>query len=161
MNNTELLLKFEFAELIPTAANLDETRFSIFIKEVQKIKLTEFFGRLMYGDLITNPDNYTALEEYYKPMLAYWTYVKFLKEGSTFNTATGASIKRTDNSMPLSDMELKLAIESACTSARFYESEMYDYMKENIELYQLWKEYNRHTGCNVFSIKQTTQNKAI
>jgi hypothetical protein len=161
MNNTQLLLKYEFAEIIPTAANLDDTRFDIFVREVQKIKLTEFFGRVMYADIIATPENYSKLEEYYKPMLAYWIYVKFLKEGSTFNTATGARIKRTDNSMPLSDMELKLAVDSSCTSARFYESEMYDYMKENIEEYPLWKEYNRHTGCNVFSIKQTVQNKTI
>jgi len=161
MNDTQLLMKYEFAELIPAAANLDESRLNLFIKEMQKIKLTEFFGRAMYADLLTNPATYAALEENYKPMVAYWTYVKFLKEGSNFNTATGPRVKRTDNSMPLSDMELKMAVDSACTSARFYESELYDYMKENVETYPLWKEYNRHTGCKVFSIKQTVQNKSI
>jgi hypothetical protein len=158
-----LLLKYEFAEIIPTAANLDEARLNLFIRETQKIKLTEFFGRSMYADLISGPEKpeYSVLKSFYKPMLAYWTHAKYLTEGNNFNTATGVRVKRTDNSMPLSDMELKLAVNSTCKSARFYESEMYDYMKDNIADYPLWKEFTRHTGCKVFTIKQTVQNKSI
>ena len=153
-----LINKADIASLIPLAVNLAAERINLFADEIEKVKCTEFLGRDLYKDVLDNPGDYTELITYIKPVLCYWTYIKYLREGKNFNTATGVVIKRTDSSIPLSDYELKVAIESNCLTSRFYESELQLHLEEGeYELY----EKRVHTGCKRFKISKPTNEKEI
>jgi hypothetical protein len=156
------ITKADIEEFIPLAVNLDSKRLELFASQQEKIKCTEFLGRELYEDLkqTESPEN-DALLEQVKPMLAYWTYVMYLKQGKVFNTATGPAIKRSDASIPLTDIEMDRVIKANCDVARFYESELEVFLKENIEDYPLWKHSRLHTGCATFGIKKTCNDREI
>lgn len=143
-----IINKDDMGLYIPLAVNLDSQRIEMFAGEVEKVKCTELLGRELYKDIKTNPETDENIEliETLKPVLVYWTYVMYLEQGKIFNTATGAVIKRTDASIPLSDMELKIVIDANCRTARFYESELKFYLSTNTGKFPLWSGRSQHTG---------------
>lgn len=155
--------KTDIEQHIPLAVNLDGKRLQLYSMQQQKIRCTEFLGRELYADLLENSatDENKELLTYVVPVIVFWTYVMFLEQGKIFNTATGATIKRSDASMPLSDEELKIAIKSNCNTARFYESELETFLKENAADYPLWKHAKVHTGCSTFSLQKTSNDREI
>lgn len=155
--------KIDIEKYIPLAVNLDSNRLELYSLQQQKMKCTEFLGRELYADVLenTDTDENKSLMAYIVPVIVFWTYVMFLQQGKIFNTATGAAIKRSDASMPLSDEELRIAIKSNCDTARFYESELNDFLKANEEDYPLWKHAKIHTGCQTFSMMKTNNTREI
>ena len=152
-----MITKTDIADYIPLAANLDSTRVEMFAKEQEVIRLNNLLGREFYNDLVANPETAAnaALIVEIKPMLVYWTYVKYLQNGAVFNTATGAVLKRTDYSIPMSDKELEYAVTSNVELARFYESTIIEFLKENKDDYPLFETGKKHTGEKILKISTT------
>ena len=152
-----LINKADIAGYIPLATNLDETRVNLYAAEQEKLRLTKILGRAFYADLIDHLSTagYTALIVKIKPVLVYWTYVMYFKAGRVFNTAAGIATKRSDYSMPVDEKEAKDIIESNIEMARFYESELLEYLEANKDSFPLYLYTPEHTGQAVFSIKTT------
>ena len=153
---SNFITKTDIAGYIPLAVNLDEQRVALFAHEVEKMKCTELLGRELYTEIKTNPINLNNIEliETVKPVLVYWTYIMYLEQGRVFNTATGPVVKRTDSSIHLTDMEMKMLIDSTAKNARFYESELQFYLSRNGDRFPLWIGRSvHHSGMNSFKIR--------
>ena len=153
---SNFITKADIAGYIPLAVNLDEQRVVLFAHEVEKMKCTELLGRELYAEIKKNPTepNNIELIETVKPVLVYWTYIMYLEQGRVFNTATGPVVKRTDSSIHLTDMEMKMLIDSTAKNARFYESELQFYLSRNGDRFPLWIGRSvHHTGAKSFKIK--------
>lgn len=150
-----IINKDDIAGYIPLATNLDETRVNLYAAEQEKLRLTKILGRAFYADLIEHTSNYTDLITKIKPVLVYWTYVMYFKAGRVFNTAAGIAVKRSDYSMPVDEKEAKDIIEANIEMARFYESELLEYLEANKDSFPLYLYTPEHTGQAVFSIKTT------
>ena len=153
---SNFITKADIAGYIPLAVNLDEQRVALFAHEVEKMKCTELLGRELYTEIKTNPINLNNIEliETVKPVLVYWTYIMYLEQGRVFNTATGPVVKRTDSSIHLTDMEMKMLIDSTAKNARFYESELQFYLSRNGDRFPLWIGRSvHHSGMNSFKIR--------
>lgn len=149
--------------LIPLARNLDSKRINSFADQVENVKGLEFLGRELYSDILDNPDTpeNTELIDRFRPVLIYWTYINYIEQGQFFNTATGIAVKRSDASLPLSDTEMDRVINRNCKIARMYESELYNFMKENADDYPLWRDATQHTGCEKWKIAKTETSREI
>ena len=155
-----LIYKTDVEKYLPLAVNLDPKRLDMYAEEQEKIKLTQFLGRDLYAELLQNidsaDDKWVDLIDSIRPMLAYWTYAMYLERGNVFNTATGPVLKRTDSSVPLTEYEHKKLINSICNTARFYESELQDFLAENREDYPSLPLNSIHTGCKKINIRVNT-----
>lgn len=146
------------------SSNIDATRIDKFASEQERIKCSQFLGRVLYDELLAadlSIPKWKSLLNQVKPMLIYWTYASYLMRGQIFNTATGAVIKQTDQSIPLSDQEKKLALDDVCNSARFYESELQNFLEANAVDYPNYISTAKHSGCKVFTAKKLVNNTEI
>ena len=153
---SNFITKADIAGYIPLAVNLDEQRVVLFAHEVEKMKCTELLGRELYAEIKKNPTepNNIELIETVKPVLVYWTYIMYLEQGRVFNTATGPVVKRTDSSIHLTDMEMKMLIDSTTKNARFYEGELQFYLSRNGNRFPLWIGRSvQHSGRSSFKIR--------
>lgn len=146
------------------ASNLDEDRINTFSIEQEKIKCTQFLGKALYDELVEADqtlDKWKNLLEYVKPVLLYWIYVAYLTRGQIFNTATGAVIKRTDNSIPLSDEERRMAVKQMTETARFYETQLQSFLEENAEIYTTYNTEAKHQLGKTFRVKKIENTSEI
>lgn len=126
-----------------------------YVDEAQQVDLEPFLGEAFYYDLIshTTQQKYVDLMngKVYtygnnsvkfaglKPLLAYWSYARFI-EGQQLNaTSFGFVTKKTEYSEPVTQKTIDKVAANARQVAAKYQSGAIMYLDSNTNLYPLWR----------------------
>lgn len=139
--------------------NVTENRINPYLIEASDLDFRGLVGKDFYEVLfeqvtpVTLPPTYkyAELKPYYAAFIAYHAYARFLTQNQITSTDHSIVRKTNDWSEPLSDANLKMAINAARASAVEYGNRFIDYMNDNVDSYPEWKNspcYNKPTSGN-------------
>lgn len=159
------------------SANIDQTRIEPYIQEAQYSDLRPLLNDVLYLDFLKKVNDTTAPEyqayqdllngrEYVhdgntleypglKPMIAYYTYARFITKNPVHITRFGAMQKVNDQSEPVDPALLKINVNEARSLGLMYQDQAKEFLDRNIDTYPLWREGRdekvfRKTGLGFF-----------
>jgi hypothetical protein len=150
------------------AINIKPDRIKVFIRKAQELDLKPFLGYALYYDLIKNinadgtikdeaPQHYKDLlngSEYLdehghivlyqglQPVLAYFTFARFIEVDAVHYTATGPVIKHFDNAEALALTDITKLVQQQRSTANAYANETERFLIDHQESFPAWH-YNR------------------
>jgi hypothetical protein len=113
-----------------------------FVNEAAIVELRNLLGKPLYNKFVEDisPLNYPALEPYIEPVLAYYSYARWLSKQQVNVTAFGVVQKRTDFSDAVNDKTLMRLVGEAREMAKVFEQDLIEYLNENPTTYPEWKQ---------------------
>ena len=171
------------------ATNIKPERINAFIKKAQELDLKPFLGYALYYDLVKHlasdgelkedaPQPYKDLlngSEYLdehghivlyqglQPVLAYFTFARFIEADAVHYTATGPVIKRYDNADALPSKDVVKLVQQQRSTANAYANETERFLMDHQEDFPAWH-YNhknktsRQAGPRIRSVDITDFN---
>ena len=126
-----------------------------FVNEAAIIELRNLLGKPLYNKVVEDisPINYPALEPLIEPVMAYYTYSRWLSKQQVNVTAFGVVQKRTDFSDAISEKTLMRLVGEAREVAKVFEKDLTDFLNENVEQYPEWRLMCAHKSKNAGSIR--------
>lgn len=141
-------------------SNIDQAKsLEPYIKEAQMFDLRPFLGDALYADLLADYEASPSLQKYdalytggsyshagytYEnpglvPVLAYYTYARYVANANSISTRTGIMVKKNDFSDPASDKTIARLVDQARSGARSYLDQVELFMIRNSKDYPLWR----------------------
>ena len=113
-----------------------------FVNEAAIVELRNLLGKPLYAKVIEDisPLNYPLLEPYIEPVLAYYSYARWLSKQQVNVTAFGVVQKRTDFSDAVDEKTLMRLVGEAREMAKVFEKDLIEYLNENATTYPEWKQ---------------------
>ncbi len=140
------------------AANIKPERIKVFIQKAQELDLKPILGYALYYELIKNLDSEGHLKDdapqHYKdllnivlhqglqPVLAYFTFARFIEADAVHYTATGPVTKRYENADALPAKEVVKLVQQQRSTANAYANEAERFLMDHQEQFPAWH-YNR------------------
>ncbi|MBK0378584.1 DUF6712 family protein [Mucilaginibacter segetis] len=150
------------------AANVKPERISIFIQKAQQLDIKPFLGYALYYELVKyletdgtlkdeTPQSFKdllngceyldehgnmVLYEGLQPVLAYFTFARFIEADAVHYTATGPVIKRYENADALSSKDVVKLVQQHRSAANAYANETEKFLADHHEDFPAWH-YNR------------------
>jgi hypothetical protein len=171
------------------AANIKPERIKIFIQKAQELDLKSFLGYALYYDLLknTSPDGIIRDDapQYYKdlvngseyldehghivlyqglqPLLAYFTFARFIEADAVRYTATGAVVKHYDNANALALKDIIKLVQQQRSTANAYANETERFLKDHQIDFKLWhfnqnNKSSRQAGPRIRGVDKTVFN---
>lgn len=189
MDTTYLITPTTLQRYEDIAANIKPDRINVFIRKAQELDLKPFLGYALYYDLIKNintdgtikdeaPQHYKDLlngSEYLdeqghivlyqglQPVLAYFTFARFIEADAVHYTATGPVTKRYDNADALPLKDVTKLVQQQRSTANAYANETERFLIDHHESFPAWH-YNqknkssRQSGPRIRAIDRTDFN---
>ncbi|GGH03756.1 DUF6712 family protein [Mucilaginibacter phyllosphaerae] len=171
------------------AANIKPERIKVFIQKAQELDLKPFLGYILYYDLIKQLDEDGNLKDdasqHYKdllngceyldeaghivlyqglqPVLAYFTFARFIETDSVHYTATGPVTKRYDNADALPAKDIVKLVQQQRSTANAYANETERFLIDHQDSFPVWH-YNhknktsRQAGPRIRAVDKTDFN---
>ncbi|WP_454801791.1 DUF6712 family protein [Mucilaginibacter phyllosphaerae] len=171
------------------AANIKPERIKVFIQKAQELDLKPFLGYILFYDLIKQLDTDGNLKEdapqHYKdllngceyldddghivlyqglqPVLAYFTFARFIEADAVHYTATGPVTKRYDNADAVLVKDLVKLVQQQRSTANAYANETERFLIDHQEDFPVWH-YNhknktsRQAGPRIRAVDKTDFN---
>ena len=171
------------------SVNVKPERVQLFVRKAQDLDLKPFLGYALYYDFIKNfnddgtlkddaPQPYVDLfngSEYLdqygyvvcyqglRPVLAYFTFARFIEADAVHYTSTGPIVKHHDNGDPLPPAEVVKLVQQQRSVANAYANEVEKFLRDNREDFPLWS-YNeknrssRQSGPRIRAVDKTIFN---
>ncbi|TSD67602.1 hypothetical protein FFF34_009485 [Inquilinus sp. KBS0705] len=150
------------------AANIKPGRIKVFIQKAQELDIKPFLGYALYYDLIKYLDTDATLKDdapqHYKdllngteyldehghivlyqglqPVLAYFTFARFIEADAVHYTATGPVIKRYDNANAIAIKDIVKLVQQQRSTANAYANETERFLADHQENFPAWH-YNQ------------------
>lgn len=163
----KLLITADDIKIIRPTADLDAERVNPHIKECQKLYVKPMLNATLYYDFIKNFDNTDAQynkyrdllngkewtnsgnTEYFegiKPMLCYYALASLCEENPINITRFGLVQKTQVNSQPISDVQMKMAVNKLRSAGSVYGSEVTRFIEGNKTIYSLYDKQPQTSG---------------
>jgi hypothetical protein len=128
-----------------------------FVNEAQFIELRNVLGQGLFDKVVENisPLNYPELDIQIEPMLAYYSYARYLSQNQVNATAFGVVQKRNEFSEPTSEKTLMRIVGQAREMGKAYERELIKFLNNNKENYPEWESTCERKEPNSGSIKMS------
>lgn len=146
------------------AANIKPERIKVFIQKAQELDLKPFLGYILYNELIKNLDTDGTLKDeapqHYKdllngseylderghivlyqglqPVLAYFTFARFIEADAVHYTATGPVTKRYDNADAVPIKDIVKLVQQQRSTANAYANETERFLLDHQENFPAW-----------------------
>jgi hypothetical protein len=146
------------------AANIKPERIKVFIQKAQELDLKPFLGYILYNELIKNlnadgslkdeaPQQYKDLlngSEYLdewghivlyqglQPVLAYFTFARFIEADAVHYTATGPVTKRYDNADAVPIKDIVKLVQQQRSTANAYTNETERFLLDHQKDFSAW-----------------------
>ncbi|MDB5286994.1 MAG: hypothetical protein JWR05_1943 [Mucilaginibacter sp.] len=146
------------------AANIKPERIKVFIQKAQELDLKPFLGYILYNELIKNLDTDGTLKDeapqHYKdllngseyldehghivlyqglqPVLAYFTFARFIEADAVHYTATGPVTKRYDNADAVPIKDIVKLVQQQRSTANAYANETERFLLDHREDFSAW-----------------------
>jgi len=171
------------------AVNIKPERINVFIQKAQELDLKPFLGYALYYDLLKHletdgtlkedaPQHYKDLlngSEYLdehghivlyqglKPVLAYFTFARFIEADAVHYTATGPVTKRYDNADAVPAKDIAKLVQQQRSTANAYANETERFLVDHQEQFPAWRyNYNnkssRQPGPRIRAVDKTAFN---
>ncbi|RFZ85705.1 hypothetical protein DYU05_08940 [Mucilaginibacter terrenus] len=150
------------------AANIKPERIKVFIQKAQELDLKPFLGYALYYDLIKHLEadgtlsegtpqhykdllngseyldeqGYIVLHQGLQPVLAYFTFARFIEADAIHYTATGPVTKRYDNADALPAKDVVKLVQQQRSTANAYTNEVERFLLDHKEQFPIWH-YNQ------------------
>jgi hypothetical protein len=150
------------------ASNIKPERIKVFIQKAQELDLKSFLGYALYYELIKNLDTDASLKEeapqHYKdllngseyldeqgyivlhqglqPVLAYFTFARFIEADAVHYSATGPVVKRHENADALPAKDVLKLVQQQRSTANAYANEVERFLLDHQEDFPAWH-YNQ------------------
>lgn len=171
------------------AANIKPDRINVFIRKAQELDLKPFLGYALYYDLLKSLDadgnliedapqhykdllngseyldehGYIILHQGLQPVLAYFTFARFIETDAVHYTATGPVTKKYDNADALPAKDVVKLVQQQRSTANAYANEAERFLTDHQEEFPAWH-YNqknkssRQPGPRIRGIDRTDFN---
>jgi hypothetical protein len=150
------------------ATNIKPERIKVFIQKAQELDLKPFLGYALYYELVKNLDSegnlkddtpqhhkdllngseyldeqgYIVLHQGLQPVLAYFTFARFIEADAVHYTATGPVTKRYETADALPAKEITKLVQQQRSTANAYANEAERFLLDHREQFPAWH-YNR------------------
>jgi hypothetical protein len=111
--------------------------YTIYITNVELMRIAEIIGKDFYDDIVSKPQNYTTLLPIIKEAIQYWAYDMYLRQATTKNSVGGPVIMQ-NQYMTVDKHEKDYKINSNLEVATFYERKLWEHLEDNIDDYPLY-----------------------
>jgi hypothetical protein len=121
-----------------------------FIMDAQIVELKNLLGKDLFLKVVENisPLNYPELDPMIEPILAFYSYQRYVVQSQTNVTAFGVVQKNTDFSTSATDKTISRITAQAREMAKVYEDILIEFLDENIDNYPEWKSRCNRKGKN-------------
>jgi hypothetical protein len=146
------------------AANIKPERIKIFIQKAQELDLKPFLGYILYNELIKNLNTdgtlkdeapqhckdllngseyldehgHIVLYQGLQPVLAYFTFARFIEADAVHYTATGPVTKRYDNADAVPIKDIVKLVQQQRSTANAYANETERFLLDHQENFLAW-----------------------
>jgi len=142
----------DFTDLVPVDKNVDVENSGVnnVIDATQESKVRWLLGDEFYNDFLTkiaasrttggtplSPEYQTLLDDYIKPMLAWWTYYNYLDFAFIRVKPQGPVTLTSDTAEVIDRASLNGQKQTSSAHAQTYEDNAYDYLQKNKDSYPL------------------------
>ena len=124
--------------------------YSLYITNVELMRIMEIMGKTFYDAVDAHPENYPTLLPYIKNASRYWSYDMYLKQGTTKNSVMGGVTIGQEN-VEHDKVERQNKIKNNLEVAHFFERELWDFLTDNEDDYELWIANSKKTVMPNFS----------
>ena len=133
---------------------INPNKLNPFINEAQIIELENILGEELFLKVVedVSPLNYPELDPLIEPILAYYTYSRYIPQSQVNPTAFGLVQKNTEFSTPVNDKTISRISAGPREVAKRYEEKLIKFLDENIDNYPEWKAQCNRKGKNSGSI---------
>jgi hypothetical protein len=140
MTDRLLISKEDFYEYEAITTNTSPDNILPYIREAQKFDLTPILGKEFVSDMQENVDTaiYQSLLPYVRPVLAYYSYARYILSKNAVDTPYGFVQKTNEFSQPVTEKTIARIVEQARNSATAYAREMIEFIKDNNTDYPLY-----------------------
>jgi hypothetical protein len=142
MTDRLLISKEDFYEYEAITTNTSPDNIQPYIREAQKFDLSTILNKEFIADMQENLEdaNYQNLLPYVRPVLAYYSYARYIMNKNAVDTPYGFVQKTNEFSTPATEKTIARIVEQSRNSATAYAREMIEYIKENLVEYPLFKD---------------------
>jgi hypothetical protein len=150
------------------AANIKPERIKVFIQKAQELDLKPFLGYALYYDLVNHLEadgtlkedtpqhykdllngseyldeqGYIVLHQGLQPVLAYFTFARFIEADAVHYTTTGPVTKRYDNADALPTKDVVKLVQQQRSTANADTNEVERFLMDHKEQFPIWH-YNQ------------------
>jgi hypothetical protein len=144
---TLLISQEDFNERVDLSANILSKYVIPNIALVQdrylkKILCKDFYDEIIYqveNEALTTA-NETLLDDYIKPAMVYRAYARYLGTANVFSTPSGHRKYVEENSEAATPADMALPIKQAESDALYYETQLEEYLENNQDDYETWRD---------------------
>lgn len=146
MTDRLLISKEDFYEYESITTNTSPDNIQPYIREAQKFDLSTLLNKELISDMQENLENanYQTLLPYVRPVLAYFSYARYILGKNAVDTPFGFVQKTNEFSQPASEKTIARIVEQARNSATGYARDMIQFIRDNINDYPLFTD----NSCN-------------